>query len=184
MIDWIKTAQRVAAIVAAIFATMVAWWSLGLPRLAFSPEAPIHARVEALEQFNHDTRLLVPDQILVAHESARHALAGDGCRVRVIEGGNGGPPTNRAAPGGRPTLGQSGNFMSSRRTGARRRADDQRDDRETALALTQKGHARNATTGQIDQRRRLRGGQVRRWRSCTKSRQKAGNRPYTGRRKT
>jgi hypothetical protein len=41
MIDWIKTAQGVAAIVAAIFATMVAWWNLGLPRLVFSPEAPI-----------------------------------------------------------------------------------------------------------------------------------------------
>ena len=37
MIDWIKTAQGVAAIVAAIFVTMVAWWSLGLPRLKFSP---------------------------------------------------------------------------------------------------------------------------------------------------
>jgi hypothetical protein len=38
MIDWIKTAQGVAAIVAAIFATMVAWWNLGLPCLVFSPE--------------------------------------------------------------------------------------------------------------------------------------------------
>jgi hypothetical protein len=37
----------VAAIVAAIFAAMVAWWNLGLPRLAFSPEAPIHARIGA-----------------------------------------------------------------------------------------------------------------------------------------
>jgi hypothetical protein len=61
MIDWIKTAQMVAAIVAAIFATMVAWWNLRLPRLVVSPElAPIHARIEALEQFNRDTRLLVP----------------------------------------------------------------------------------------------------------------------------
>jgi hypothetical protein len=33
-----------------------------LPRLVFSPEAPSHARIEALEQFNRDTRLLVPDQ--------------------------------------------------------------------------------------------------------------------------
>ena len=63
MIDWIKTAQGVAAISAAIFATMVAWWNLGLPRLVFSPElAPIHRRIEALEQFNRDSRLLVPDQ--------------------------------------------------------------------------------------------------------------------------
>jgi hypothetical protein len=34
MIHWIKTAQGVAA----IFATMVARWNLGLPRLVFSPE--------------------------------------------------------------------------------------------------------------------------------------------------
>ena len=38
MIDWIKTAQGVAAIIAAVFASMVAWWNLGLPRLVFSPE--------------------------------------------------------------------------------------------------------------------------------------------------
>jgi hypothetical protein len=61
MIDWIKTAQGVAAIVAAVFATMVAWWNLGLPRLVFSPELePIHARIGALERLNRDTRLLVP----------------------------------------------------------------------------------------------------------------------------
>ena len=35
MIDGIKTAQGVAAIAAAIFGTMVAWWYLGLPRLVF-----------------------------------------------------------------------------------------------------------------------------------------------------
>jgi hypothetical protein len=28
-----------AAIIAAVFATMVAWWNLGLPRLVFSPRA-------------------------------------------------------------------------------------------------------------------------------------------------
>jgi hypothetical protein len=38
MIDWIKTAQGVVAIAAAIFSTLVAWWCLGLPRLVFSPE--------------------------------------------------------------------------------------------------------------------------------------------------
>jgi hypothetical protein len=80
MIGWIKTVQRVAAIVAAIFATMVAWWDLDLPRLVFSPDlAPIHRRIEALERFDRDTRLLVLDQVLVAHQSARHALARDGC---------------------------------------------------------------------------------------------------------
>jgi hypothetical protein len=36
--DWIKTAQRVAAIMAAISATMVAWWNVAVPRLVFSPE--------------------------------------------------------------------------------------------------------------------------------------------------
>jgi hypothetical protein len=37
---------------------MVAWW-----RLVFSPEpAPIHRRIEAPEQFDRDTRLLVLDQ--------------------------------------------------------------------------------------------------------------------------
>jgi len=62
MIDWIKTAHGLAAIVAAVFATMVAQWNLGLRRLVFSPEAPIHARIEALEPLNRDTRLLVPAQ--------------------------------------------------------------------------------------------------------------------------
>ena len=36
--------------------------NFGLPRLVFSPEAPIHRRIEALEQLNRDTRLLVLDQ--------------------------------------------------------------------------------------------------------------------------
>ena len=48
MINWIKTAQGAAAIVAAIFATMVTWWNLGL---VFSLElAPVHRRIEALER--------------------------------------------------------------------------------------------------------------------------------------
>ena len=63
MIDWIKTARGVAAIVAVIFATMVACWNFGLPRLVFSPElAPIHARIEALERLNRNTRLRVLGQ--------------------------------------------------------------------------------------------------------------------------
>ena len=42
---------------------MVVWWSLGLPRLVFSPEpAPIHRRMKAPEQFNRDTQPLVLDQ--------------------------------------------------------------------------------------------------------------------------
>jgi hypothetical protein len=41
---------------AAIVATMVAWWNLGLPRLVFSPElAPVHRRIEALEQSSNST---------------------------------------------------------------------------------------------------------------------------------
>jgi hypothetical protein len=52
----------VAAIVAAIFATMVVWWNLGRPRLVFSLEAPIHARI-----LNRDTRLLVLDQAWCAN---------------------------------------------------------------------------------------------------------------------
>jgi hypothetical protein len=44
MIDWIKTAEGLAAIVAAIFATMIAWSNFGLPRVVFSLErAPIWA---------------------------------------------------------------------------------------------------------------------------------------------
>jgi hypothetical protein len=51
MIHWIKTTQGIAAIVAAIFATMVVWWNLGLPRVVFSLELPaIHRRIEVLEQ--------------------------------------------------------------------------------------------------------------------------------------
>ena len=42
---------------------MVACCNLGLLRLVFSPDpAPIHRRIEALEQFNRDTQLLVLDQ--------------------------------------------------------------------------------------------------------------------------
>ena len=47
---------------AAILATMVAWWNLGLPRLVSSSEAPTHARIEALERLDPDFRLLVLDQ--------------------------------------------------------------------------------------------------------------------------
>lgn len=49
---------------AAIFSTLVAGWNLGLSRLVPSPELArrFTPRIEALKQFNHDTRLLVPDQ--------------------------------------------------------------------------------------------------------------------------
>jgi hypothetical protein len=76
MIDWIKTAQGMAA----IFATMVAWWNLGLPRSCSRPRRRF-TRIEAPEQFNRDTRLLVPDQTLVECQPARDALAPDGCGV-------------------------------------------------------------------------------------------------------
>jgi hypothetical protein len=58
MIDWIKIAQGVAAIVAAMLATMVAC----LPRLVFSPEPPIRARTEVLEQFQPQHPAPGPDQ--------------------------------------------------------------------------------------------------------------------------
>jgi hypothetical protein len=83
MIDWIETAQGVAATVAAIFATMVAWWNLGLRGVVFSPElGPIRARIEALEQFNRDARLLVPDQAWWRANPFGMPLAGDGRGVR------------------------------------------------------------------------------------------------------
>jgi hypothetical protein len=53
----------VEAIVPPIFATMVAAWKLGLPRLVFSAEpAPIHRRIEVPEHFNSDTQPLVLNQ--------------------------------------------------------------------------------------------------------------------------
>jgi hypothetical protein len=56
-----------------------------------SPElGPIHRRIEALEQFNRDTRLLVLDQTLVGRQSARRPLAGGGCGVRGVRPANGG----------------------------------------------------------------------------------------------
>jgi hypothetical protein len=82
MTDWINTAQEMAAMVAAIVASMVAWWNLGLPRAVFSPEAPIHARIAVLEQLNCDTRLLVLDQarwsaIRTARSGRRRAWRAD-----------------------------------------------------------------------------------------------------------
>ena len=59
MIDRIKTVHGIAA----IFATVVAWRNVGLPRLMLSSKlAPIYARIEALEQFYRNTRLLVLDR--------------------------------------------------------------------------------------------------------------------------
>jgi hypothetical protein len=46
----------------------------------FSPElARIHARIEVLEQFNRDTRLLVLDQAWWRANPLGMLLAGDGC---------------------------------------------------------------------------------------------------------
>lgn len=65
-----------------------------------SPElAPIHRRIEALEQFNRDARLLVLDRRLVARQSARDAVAGVDAAF-VMGGGKGGPP----AAAGRPVV--------------------------------------------------------------------------------
>jgi hypothetical protein len=85
MIDWIKTIQGIAAIVAVIFATVVAWWNLGLPRLVFSPELPpVHRRIEVARAIRPGHRLLVLDQTLVECQSAGDALAGGGCGVRDV----------------------------------------------------------------------------------------------------
>jgi Phage Terminase len=43
---------------AAALAIVPTWWNLGLPRLVFSDEAPIRARIEAFKRCNRDTRLL------------------------------------------------------------------------------------------------------------------------------
>ena len=65
MIDWIKTAHGVAAIVAGFFATMVAWWNLGLPASCSRPSwHRFTAGSRLLEQFDRDTLLLVLDQAL------------------------------------------------------------------------------------------------------------------------
>jgi hypothetical protein len=62
---------------------MVTWWNLGLRRLVFSPElAPVHRRIELLEQFDRDNRLLVLDQTLVDRQSARHAVTAGNIRQR------------------------------------------------------------------------------------------------------
>jgi peptidoglycan L-alanyl-D-glutamate endopeptidase CwlK len=50
-----------------------------------------------LEPFDRDTRLLVLDQTLVECQSARHALAGDGCGVRDV-GWWRGPPAAARRP--------------------------------------------------------------------------------------
>jgi hypothetical protein len=85
MIDRIRTLQGVATIVAALFATMVAWWNLGLPRLVFSPEAARSAgsppdRSARAAQPRHPAPRARPG--LVARQSARDALAGDGWGIR------------------------------------------------------------------------------------------------------
>jgi hypothetical protein len=99
MIDWIKTAQAVAAIVAVIFATMGVWWNLGLPRLVFLPElAPIHARIEALEQFNRDTRLLMLDQTLAESANPLGMLWLEMDAALVTSGGGGDPPAVARRP--------------------------------------------------------------------------------------
>ena len=81
MTDWIKTAQRVAAIIATLVASMVAWWNLGLPGLVFSPDAPIHARIEALERLNRDTR--VKDMTVVTLNAPAQLLAGGAADVQA-----------------------------------------------------------------------------------------------------
>jgi hypothetical protein len=60
----------------------------------FSPEAPIHARIEALERLNRDTRLLVPAQAWWRANPLRMFWPEVDAMV-VTSGDGGGPP---AAP--------------------------------------------------------------------------------------
>ena len=84
---------------AAILATMVAWWNLGLPRVVFSPEpALIHARIEALERFNRDTRLLVPDQAWWRANPLGMLWPEMDPGFVTSGGGNGDPPTVARRP--------------------------------------------------------------------------------------
>ena len=94
MIDWIKSARASPLSCAAIFATMVAWCkSRPAAGRVLSPElAAIHAQIEALEQFNRDTRLLVLDQAWWRANPLgmlRSWMRRSWCRVS----GNGHPPT-------------------------------------------------------------------------------------------
>jgi hypothetical protein len=105
MIDWIKTAQGVEAIVAAILVTTVAQWNLGLSRLVFSAEAARGAgsrRIEALAQFNLDTRLPVPDHAWWRANPLARLWPGRDAAFVMSGGGNGGPS---AATGGRWSAG-------------------------------------------------------------------------------
>jgi hypothetical protein len=75
---------------------MLAWWNLGLPRLVFSPEAPIHARIDVLERFNRNTRVLVLDQ---AWWSANPpACAGGRWNAAFVTSGGGSPPAAARRP--------------------------------------------------------------------------------------
>jgi hypothetical protein len=76
MIDWIKTAQGGGGDRGRNLRDhgLVERLNLGLPRLVFSPEAPIHAWIEALQRLNRDTRLGARPG-LVARQSVRDFLA-------------------------------------------------------------------------------------------------------------
>jgi hypothetical protein len=59
-------------ILAAMFATMITWWNLGMPRLAFSPElAPIHDRIKARHAGSGSCQRQVTGSDRAAHESSR-----------------------------------------------------------------------------------------------------------------
>jgi hypothetical protein len=62
MLAWLKTAQGLAAIVAAIVATMLAWWNLGLPRLVFDVTPGDSCELIA-RQTSASTKNLAADEI-------------------------------------------------------------------------------------------------------------------------
>ena len=77
MFDWLKTTQAISATVAALFATMLAWWTLGRPRLVFDPEQmsdtlPIDLNSAALGIGRHVSGIADPfnghiDEFRIAH---------------------------------------------------------------------------------------------------------------------
>ena len=69
-----------AAIVAALFATIAAWWKLRLPRVVFSPEgAQIHARIEVVRAIQPDS----PSGLLWPETATRLPSGGGTARPRA-----------------------------------------------------------------------------------------------------
>jgi hypothetical protein len=86
----------VLATLAAALAIVATWRNLGLPRLVFSPElAPLNARIKR----SSSSTATSGSWCLMARQSARHALAGDGCGIRDV-GWRKQPPADSSVPSG------------------------------------------------------------------------------------